>query len=171
MSLLHKLANRAFIATLFLSFHVNVSYALDSDRDQPLSVNSASMDVDLKKHITIYRGNVVAVQGSTTLTADTLTLYADKNNKLEKAIAEGNPATYQTIPSPDKAVFHAEARTIEYYLKEQLIILIKHAKLIQGENSYLGPRLIYNIKNETVTSPPSTEGRATIIMNPKAKNP
>lgn len=156
---------------LLLILSPQIAYPLDSDRDAPLNVTSDHFAIDLKKHTTTYEGNVVATQGTTTLTGDKLILYTDKNNQLEKGVAFGDLATYRTLPAPDKTELYAEAHEIEYYPDKQLIVLIKNAKVIQAENTYLGPKILYNMEKETVTSPPSHDGRATIIIEPKAKTP
>ena len=44
--------------------------AMTGDREQPIHIEADSVDIDDKKGVSIYRGNVRMTQGSIVLTAD-----------------------------------------------------------------------------------------------------
>lgn len=162
----HMLNLFVFLFTLFISCFC---HALSTDKQQPAYIKSDSAVLNHKTKICIYIGHVELIQGSTTITADTLTTYSDAENQLEKTTAVGKVATYSTLPdnTPQKLV--ATALTINYYPKKAEVELIGDAKATQGSDSFAGPRINYDIKQQIITSPASKEGRTTIIIQPGQK--
>ena len=77
-----------YIIAALLSFTMLPNcFALSTDKDKPIELEADSANLDDKKGISIYRGNVILTQGSTKLNASELTLYHDKKRKLIKAKA------------------------------------------------------------------------------------
>lgn len=156
---------------VLLFFYAALSHALPTDRQKPLEITAEYSHADMKKHVITHQGNVVAIQGTTKLTGDKLVVYLNDKNELISGIATGKPATYRTLTSEDKPEFYAEGDEIHYLLDKQLILLIGNAKVRQGDNTYEGPRLEYLTEQQIVTSPKSPQGRATMIIQPKATDP
>lgn len=146
-----------------------LSLALNSDKQQPAFIEADSATLNHKTGICIYRGHVKLTQGSTIITADTLTTHSDSENQLDQATAVGQLATYTTQPDNNPLPFSAMGLTINYYPKKAYVELIGQAKATQGNDSFAGPRINYDIKQQIVVSPPSTEGRTTIVINPQQK--
>lgn len=143
------------------------THALSQDRNATLLLTSATANLNLETGISIYEGNVKLEQGSTHLSADRLIVYTDKQNQLQQAIAIGKPARYRTLSQLNKPEFHADANTIEYHPKKNLIVLIGNAQAYQDNNTYKGPRIEYHTESQTVVSPESNAGRTTIIIQQK----
>jgi lipopolysaccharide export system protein LptA len=162
---------KSLLGILFLIYPI-MGYTLPSDKTEKMHVDAASSQGDLKKNIITHTGNVVAIQGTTKLTGDVIVVYLSPQNELIKGIATGKPATYKTLPAENKPEFYAEGDEIHYLVEKQLILLIGNAKVIQGENTYEGHRLEYQIDTEVVTSPKSPpgypQGRASMVITPKA---
>jgi lipopolysaccharide export system protein LptA len=158
---------KSLLSILFLIFPI-IGHALPSDKTEKLHVNATSSQGDLKQNIITHTGNVIAIQGTTKLTGDVIVVYLSPKNELIKGIATGKPATYRTIPEENKPEFYAEGNEIHYLVEEQRILLIGNAKVRQGDNTYEGPRLEYQIETEVVTSPKSPQGRASMVITPKA---
>jgi lipopolysaccharide export system protein LptA len=79
--LLQPILTRALNLLLFLIvISCNICYA--EDAKQALNITSYTAEFDDKTGIAIYRGNVVAQQGSRCLESDTLTVYRGKDNKI-----------------------------------------------------------------------------------------
>ncbi|MCW8930149.1 MAG: lipopolysaccharide transport periplasmic protein LptA [Gammaproteobacteria bacterium] len=170
------------LLVMSLSFTPLNSMALSSDRDQPINLEADAADIDDLKGISIYTGNVVLTQGSMVIKSNKLTLYNDKNNELEKAIAVGTEnklATFKQRPEGKKEDFKARSITMIYYLNKDKIHLIKKAHVWQAGDTFSGNKIIYDTKNETVVAssvkkqdgkPASSGGRVKVTIQPKSKN-
>ena len=77
--------------SLFGLFSTEGTWALSTDKDQPIEIEADTADLDNKKGVTIYRGNVVLIQGSVRMTGDIMTVYF-KDDELDILIMEGKPA-------------------------------------------------------------------------------
>lgn len=148
---------------LFLPFSV---FALPNDSEKNMHITANSTLLNYKTGFNTYEGDVKIDQGETRLTADRITTQRNNNHKMEEAIAYGTKtlAHYWTIPREGDDVFHAKAKIIKFYPLKSLVILEGDVVVNQGNNSFQGPEIIYNIKDQTVVSPPTKKGRSTIII-------
>jgi lipopolysaccharide export system protein LptA len=145
--------------------------ALDSDKDKPINVEADKADIDEKRGISVYTGNVIVTQGSIRITSDEMTLYS-KDQAIEKIIAKGNPATYKQRPEGKKEDIHAEGQQMEYYTKTDTAIFIDNAVMKQGGNTFKSNRITYDIANDKVNAGARTGGqRVTITIQPESRNP
>jgi lipopolysaccharide export system protein LptA len=143
--------------------------ALTQDTDKTMHINAGSTLFDYKNGLDTYQGDVTVTQGSTRLAADKLTTQKNSSHKLAEVIAYGyaHPANYWSVPKPGDKEFHAQAQVIKFYPIKSLVMLEGNVVVTQGENSFRGPIIIYNIKNQIVSSPASPKGRSTIVIEPK----
>lgn len=146
-----------------------LSWALTTDKQQNANIVANSASINYKKHICIYRGNVKLTQGSTVLTADVLTTFANAKNQLQKAIAVGKLASYTTLPDNSPLPFAAVAETINYYPLQSQIYLIGQAKATQGNDSFAGYQINYNTKLQSISTPATPHERTTIVFQPTQK--
>ncbi len=158
------------LKTLFfiILFIPTSSAALPDDSNKAMQIHASSTLFDFKKGFNTYEGDVNVIQGTTHLTADRLTTQNNDKRKMEEAIAYGlkNPARYWTLPKDGDLEFHAQAKTITFYPLKSLVKLEGDVIVTQGDSSFHGPVILYNIKDQTVSSPASNKGRATIIIEP-----
>ncbi len=143
--------------------------ALPDDSVQTMHIISDSSTFNYKTGTNLYEGNVKIDQGSTHLTADRVTTRNNDKHKMEEAIAYGlndKLAEYTTLPKPDDPILHAKAKTIKFYPATSIVILEGNVIVTQGKNSFEGPIIIYNMKDQVVTAPPSKTGRATVVIEP-----
>jgi lipopolysaccharide export system protein LptA len=159
------------IFSLFLLIYLtpNLSFALNSDQQQPADLQADSAVLNNKTGVSVYHGNVKLTQGTTVITANVLTTYTDQHNQLIKAVGVGTsaiPATYSTLPDNSKLPFTAVALTINYYPPRAWVEFIDQAKATQGKDIFTGPQLNYDINQQIVTSPASPTGRTRIIIQP-----
>jgi len=143
--------------------------AASSDSDQTAYVVADNTTLNYKTHTGIYRGHVKMTQGTTTILADRVVTYANKHNKLIKAIATGNLASYSTLPDNSQLLFTAAGQTINYYPIKGTVELIGQAKATQGNDSLAGPHITYDIKKQTVVSLLEKAGHTTIVIQPDQK--
>ena len=148
---------------------VPIAFALDTDKDKLVFVEADATTLNHKTGINIYRGHVKLTQGTTVITGAIITTYANQRNQIEKAIAisdNNTSASYQTITDLQKPLFIAVGDTINYYPERVWVELIGNAKATQGEDSFAGPQINYDMKQKIVTTPISNKGRTKIIILP-----
>jgi lipopolysaccharide export system protein LptA len=133
-----------------------VSWALPSDRDQPIRVQADSAELDEKQGVAVYRGGVVITQGTLKITGDKVTITQDARGDIEVFTAEGNLAYYEQLPAEDKSIVKAYGLTIQYFAPTERIVLIDQARVIQEGNTFKGEKIVYDTASQIVQA-----GRAT----------
>ena len=88
--------NKLLLICLLLTqiIGVNNAMARSDDRDKPIHITADTAELNDKTGISIYRGDVKMVQGTTILTGDIVTIHSNEAT-VEKVISIGNLATYQ----------------------------------------------------------------------------
>lgn len=163
----HLLSLSLFAFTLFSAS----TQALPEDWEQEAVILANAAEFDRKNDVVIYTGDVQLTQGTLRIESDRLTVYG-KNEQIEKAIAEGEPARYQQQIQAEEPLTHAEALTIEYYALEQQAVLIGQAKLRQEGNVMTGDKIHYDMVNETIKAGQDNDQptRIKVIFQPQAKD-
>ncbi len=128
-----------------------VSYALDSDRDQPATLNADDFEIDLVTGVRIYRGNVVFTQGSIRMDCDELVTHLNDDGGLDKAICTGEPGRFKQRPQGSEDDLIGTAWSIRMDGINQEVILKTQAKVVQGPNALSGRIMIYSLETEKVT--------------------
>ncbi|MES2216783.1 MAG: lipopolysaccharide transport periplasmic protein LptA [Pseudomonadota bacterium] len=159
---------RNILCYCLLLLATTVCLALPEDSGKNMHIVADSTLFNYKTGFNTYEGNVKVLQGETHLTADLVTTQANDHHKIQEAIAYGKNglAHYWTLPQKGDPLFHAHAKIIKFYPLTSLVVLQGEVVVTQGNNSFNGPEIIYNIKDQTVTSPANKNGRATIIIDP-----
>jgi lipopolysaccharide export system protein LptA len=145
--------------------------AMPEDNSKSMHIRADSTLLNYKSGFNSYEGNVKVTQGETHLDADRVTTQNNDRHKIAEAIAYGtkNLAHYWTVPRKGDPEFHAEARVIKFYPIKSTVVLEGDVAVHQGENSFHGPIIVYNMKDETIQVPPSDKGPATIVIQPTTK--
>ncbi len=159
------------IAFLFLLMPL-FAFALSNDQEKPLNIIADTSTFNYRTGVDIYDGNVKVDQGTSHLTADRLITQKSKQHKITVATAYGikKLAVFTTVPKIGDPILLAKARIITMYPPTSTVVLDKEVVVTQNENSFHGPHIIYNIKDQVVTAPASTDGKATIIIEPDKMN-
>jgi lipopolysaccharide export system protein LptA len=145
------------------------AWALSSDREQPMHIESNQAELDEQKGISIYIGNVRVTQGTLVLTGEHMTVYQDGAN-LERLILLGKPATYRQRPDGKDEDMRAEALRMEYYAAPERVILLDEAVAWQGENSFRSDRIVYQVAQDRVEAgAPDGGQRVHIILQPRPR--
>lgn len=123
--------------------------ALPDDRDQPIRIEADEALRDERQGFTRYEGNVKMDQGSLHIEADRITVFHDQR-EADRIIAEGNPASLQQQPEPDKGLVKAQARKIEYFKAEDRVRLSENANIEQEGSIVTGDSIDYYIAEQLV---------------------
>lgn len=154
--------------TLLLSCQTSNVFALESDPDQPITIDSNTATYDDTAGTSTYTGNVVTVQGSIRVNSDKLVVYF-VNGDAEKLVFTGNKAKFKQTPSIGAEDITGESLTGEYYPKQNLLVLIKEATVWHGNGAYSSDRIEYNSKTSVVKAGDKTSDakRVHVLLKPK----
>jgi lipopolysaccharide export system protein LptA len=148
-----------------------LALALPDDRDQPIHITADKALRDEKKGVTIYTGNVVLVQGSMELEAETLTVY-HTTEKADQMIAAGNPAKMRQQPELNKGIVHAQGKVITYFRNEDKVNLRTDAKIEQDGAVVSGDSIDYIIAKQLITAQSDgtqPDNRVQVVIPPNVQ--
>lgn len=148
------------------------AWALKSDRDQPIHIQSDHGDFQTNagKNTSTgtYTGHVIITQGSIRITADKAILHT-QNNQIQTADITGKPATFQQ--KTDTGVMaNGIANEIIYDANKNQVVLRGNAHVQQGGRQMSGDVIDYNTETEHVTASggKTSSGRINITIPPTA---
>ena len=90
-------------------------------------------------------------------------------HKIEEATAYGYKelAHFWTIPKSEDPELHAHAKIIRFYPQSSNITLEQKVHIEQGKNTFQGDLIHYNNADQTISVPPSSNGKAILVYNPE----
>ena len=159
----------------------------------PVNIDAAKLDYFDKQQKLVYTGNVVAVQGDSTLKASELTIYLSKDDSKAAAAPAGGETTAAAAtaagagPSTGSSVRHMDAKgPVTLISKDQIgtgdngsydkgvnkVILTGNVTLSQGTNVTKGDKLIYDLTSgQAQVFSGQTAGRVKSIFTPGSGGP
>ena len=150
--------------------------ALPSDREQPIHIQADSAVLDDKKGIAIYRGDVIITQGTLKITGDTVTIKQLPGGEIDSFTSVGQPAYYEQIPDEGKDLVQAYGIVIEYFARQDQIVITDQAKVVQSENTFRAEKITYHTINETIHAERAPAGsvsreepRVQMVIQPRNK--
>ena len=154
----------------------SLAHALPSDSQQPIHVKADSAEMDDKRGVAIYRGDVIITQGTLKITGDTVTITLNNEGDIDVFTSVGKPAYYEQLPATDKEIVQAYDLTIQYFANTEKIIIQDQAKVIQQGNTFKGEKIVYDTDREIVTAGRGKQGSITspapridMVIQPKKK--
>ena len=143
------------------------SWALESDKSQPIKIEADHFLLDESKGVTVYTGNVVVIQGSLEIQGAKVTIY-DNKGKAEKIVATGSPVKFRQQPEGQDIPVRGESQQAEYLLNEDTIVLINKATLWQLDNTFSSDRIVYDSRKSLVKAGSKTPGtdRVKVTLEP-----
>ena len=159
-----------YCSALLLSVMSLSAYALESDADQPIVIDSNTATYDDTTATSTYIGNVISIQGSIHVNSDKLVVYF-VDGDAEKLVFTGNKAKFKQTPSEGGEDITGEALTGEFYPKKNLLILINDATVWQGTGTYSSNLIEYDTKTSLVKAgeKSSDTKRVHVILKPSEK--
>ena len=146
----HKFVSFKFVLFLLGCFLLQPTYALDSDRDQPATLEADDFEIDLGTGVRIYRGNVVFRQGSILLECDELETHLNDDGGLEKGICVGSPGRFKQRPQGAKHDIVGVARKITMDEIDEIVVLKSQVKVTQGGTQISGRTVTYDLVTEKI---------------------
>jgi lipopolysaccharide export system protein LptA len=160
-----------WLITLSLSY--GTALALSNDSEQPIHIEADRGELDNRKQVAVYRGNVHLTQGTLRIDSDILTIFYTPEKKLKKIIAEGQPAWYQQHSNDNSEDMRAKALRMEYHANNATIYLFQKAHVWQGTNEFTGDHIEYDTEHRIVRGQGSKAGagRVHVTIRPDGNNP
>jgi lipopolysaccharide export system protein LptA len=138
----------------------------------PITIEADQLELDQKKGISHYRGNVVLQRGGLQIKAANITLHT-RENKLHRAIAEGSPVHLTQGATADAGPMRAEAAHMEYLPQSEVIKLRGKAHLWRDGNEFSGEQIRYDLKRQLVkaSGDKQGDGRVRVLLQPESEEP
>jgi lipopolysaccharide export system protein LptA len=168
--LLEKASHIGLLGTaLLLSLLPVTGLGLTSDSSQPINIEADRVTLNEKTGNSVYEGNVYVQQGTLVLQGSKMTLQLN-DNTIDILVLTGDPATYRQRPDGKESDQHAEAGRIEFYAKEDRIILLENARAWRsGDNELRSDRIVFDLNSNTVNAGSNKPGDRVQITLPGSK--
>ena len=153
----HKIRPLIFL----LLFTSSLAHALSSDKDQPVSIEADSVDIDETTEKAIYRGNVILIQGSINLTASRVVVHNFQSDNA-RIVATGNQVKFSQEEDKTGQIIKGNADKTEYGINSARLELTGKASLIKGKNTFRNDRIIYDREKAIVKAGTSAEGKERV---------
>jgi len=102
------------------------AFALETDAEQPITIDSNTATYDDLSATSTYTGNVISIQGSIVVHSDKLVVYF-VNGDAEKLVFTGNKAKFKQTPSVGAKDITGESFIGHYFPKANQLVLIDTA--------------------------------------------
>ncbi|MGY4492475.1 lipopolysaccharide transport periplasmic protein LptA [gamma proteobacterium L18] len=151
------------------------AWALPTDRDQPIHIQSDDAQLDDKQGVATYKGNVIITQGTMKITGNTVTITRNAQGDVDVFTSVGNLAYYEQKPAIDKPIVQGYGKTIQYFSAQNRIILIDQAKVVNDGNTSEGEKIVYDTVKQVVNAGRATGAKVTprpridMVIQPKSK--
>ncbi|MDW3096219.1 MAG: lipopolysaccharide transport periplasmic protein LptA [Gammaproteobacteria bacterium] len=156
-----------FIALLVSLCALQNAIARSDDSEKPIHITADSAELNEKSGVSIYRGDVKMVQGTTILRGDIITVYTS-NNEVDKMISVGDLATYQET-TDDGDIVYAESEEMIHNGGEKKIELFRRGKITQAGNVIRSDYILY-LTEEGLIDTGTKKDRIEITIQPKSKD-
>lgn len=121
-----------------------------ADKKAPIHIEADTVELDEKTGTSTYSGNVKLTQANLSIKADNISVFT-ANKTLQKILATGSPAVFtQTNEEKSLPPVNASSSTIEYDASSDTLTLIDNVNLTQGDNSFSGDVIYYDISNNVM---------------------
>ena len=146
------------------------AFALETDAEQPITIDSNTATYDDLSATSTYTGNVISIQGSIVVHSDKLVVYF-VNGDAEKLVFTGNKAKFKQTPSVGAKDITGESFIGHYFPKANQLVLIDTATVWKDDGIYSSHLIEYNTKTSLVNAGEKTSDtkRVHVILKPKAK--
>ncbi|MGA1561495.1 MAG: lipopolysaccharide transport periplasmic protein LptA [Gammaproteobacteria bacterium] len=164
---------RSLLALSFALF-TTYAFALPEDREQPIEITGDNSEFQEQQGYSIYTGNVHYRQGSMNIQSDWMRA-EHPNQDIRYAEAESRsdtPVRFQQLTDANKPPLYATGKRMEYFVKDEKVVLHGNAHAWQDGHELFGERIDYNLKTgELRATRLQSTGQVRTILPPKKKTP
>lgn len=134
-----------FGLTLFFNLLPIYTWALSSDIEQAVNIESDTAEFNQELGTANYQGSVIVQQGSLSINAQDLNITAP-NNELQTIVSKGNPTTFQQTMDDGKQA-NGKASAMTYHVTQKKITLNGDAELKIGQDVISSNYIEYFVEN------------------------
>lgn len=146
---------------LLLGLLSPLSWALSTDKDQPVSIEADSVDIDEATETAVYHGNVILIQGSLNLNASRVVVHNFQSDNA-RIVATGQQVKFSQQQDDNGLLIKGRANKAEYGINSARLELTGSASLAKGKNTFKNDRIIYDREKATVQAGTSAEGKERV---------
>ncbi|WP_413285748.1 lipopolysaccharide transport periplasmic protein LptA [Vibrio sp. MA40-2] len=158
-----KLLHLSLLACLFAT---SSAYALKSDSDQPIYIDSDTQNLDMKSNTVTFTGDVKLKQGSISINADKLVVIRNpENGALREIEGYGEPTTFSQL-TDDGNTLNGQAKELYYNVSSDQLTMISDAILSQDESTIQGNKITYKIGSQKLTANSGAGERVKTVLQP-----
>ncbi|HEX4879842.1 MAG TPA: lipopolysaccharide transport periplasmic protein LptA [Limnobacter sp.] len=156
--------------------------ALESDKQQPTTIDANAMTYNEKTNVNVFTGNVLLTRGSLVIRGDKLTL-VERADGTQFATVEGNPARFKQqrdSKTSEVLLINGTGNTIEFDGSKSLVTLSGNASIQKSADGQLtesisGSKITYEQNTEflNVVGAPNSKGQTRVqaVIKPKTVTP
>jgi len=161
---------QAALCSLALIGVASPALALPEDRAQPIHISADSASMNEKTGVTVYSGRVEISQGTMKIRGDRVELYRSAGGEVDRIVSVGQPAEFEQQPKANDPITHAYGLRMEYRIGAQQVTISEQARVEQGQDTFTGERIVYNMDKAIVDAYSSQNGdqRVKMVIQPKS---
>jgi lipopolysaccharide export system protein LptA len=154
--------------SLFAALAITSSaFALSTDSNQPVYIDSDSQHLDMKSNQVTFLGNVTLTQGSIHITAEKVIIIRNpKTGNIDEIQGFGNLSTFSQKTDEGKLLY-GESRQLLYKMSDDMLTMIGNAKLSQEDSIIRSSKIRYKIADQTLVADSDKNQRVSTIFQPK----
>ncbi|TVP88176.1 MAG: lipopolysaccharide transport periplasmic protein LptA [Thioalkalivibrio sp.] len=130
----------------------------------PVQITADSAEMDERRGIGTYTGDVVVTRGDITLWADRIVIHAPDRRPMRME-AEGNPVRAEA-PDADNRPRVATSLEMEYDLQDEVLLLRREARVQTATEDARGERIRYDLARDIIRIDGTPEERVRITIQP-----
>ncbi|MCE7579051.1 lipopolysaccharide transport periplasmic protein LptA [Aliivibrio fischeri] len=162
-----KLSHVSLLASLLFSAS---SWALSSDTEQPIHINSNSQNFDMQSNQVTFTGDVTLKQGSIEIFADKIVMIRPQGKEGREVLeAYGKPTRFSQLTDDGKTL-KGKANKLRYELENEFLKMTDSAELTQDDSIIKGKVITYNMKTQKLIADGGKDDRVTTILQPSQLN-
>lgn len=155
-----------FFFSLFPFLFSLPSFALKSDRDQPVHIRATSVEINEKTGVAVYRGNVTLTQGSLRIEADHMRVHT-RHRRPETIHATGRPVVMRMRLDNHEEELHGRALRLDYHVTRRTVSLYGEVHIRQGGDEFFAEAAHYHLDEERLDAEGGTDGRVHAVIQPR----
>jgi lipopolysaccharide export system protein LptA len=154
------------------------AWALPNDQQQPIRIQADDAQLDDKNGVATYTGDVIITQGSMKVTGNKVTMTRAPDGDIDVVTSVGNLAYFEQLQTAgDTKPVQGWGVTIQYLAKQNRVVLIDRAKVIDKDNNVTqGEKIVYDTEKKLASAGRATGSKVTesrprvdMVIQPKKK--
>lgn len=131
----------------------------------PVQISADSAEMDDRRGIGTYTGNVVVTRGDMTLWADRIVIHAP-DRRPARIEAEGKPVRVEARDADNQPLV-ATALRMEYSIADDVLLLLREARVQTLTEDARGDRIRYDLTQDIIRIEGTPTERVQIIIQPR----